>query len=347
MLTPSSSGNALAGGRNPAHCTNSTWVEYYEACLDCALDFDIWKLYGNGVSGAASSCGLSATPSPSGDAVAPASSTVAAPSSSTVVASPLSSAAAPSGSDRASSSSAAATEAPESVNSAEPTTTAPPITGNGTVSPSPTSVCRSIPGICWNENSPDLALVNCHSRCAQVRTHTSWPADHCRGTGCRLCWAFRSLNLGPRGRETGAVLGSQPSPFQGEVTQAPWVTSGLLRWVAGTHLPKESLSGESCKLDSNCIIIPLHQFWTVCFHKSNLTKTWSTLSPLSLCTVFNHPLLRQVVCNSSCRHRVRHQRYPAPLHVTRSAECMDSRPLTVSQFQVSIDKTSFSRQHHG
>ncbi|KAH6850631.1 hypothetical protein B0I37DRAFT_372041 [Chaetomium sp. MPI-CAGE-AT-0009] len=63
----SNCGNALAGGRNPAHCDNATWTGYYEACLGCALNFDIWRIYGNGVSSAASACGLSPTPSPSGD----------------------------------------------------------------------------------------------------------------------------------------------------------------------------------------------------------------------------------------------------------------------------------------
>ncbi|KAK4032244.1 hypothetical protein C8A01DRAFT_50921 [Parachaetomium inaequale] len=71
----SNCGNALAGGRNPAHCENATWTGYYEACLDCALDFDIWRIYGNGVSSAASACGLSATPSPSGDSESALSST--------------------------------------------------------------------------------------------------------------------------------------------------------------------------------------------------------------------------------------------------------------------------------
>ncbi|KAH6641086.1 hypothetical protein F5144DRAFT_562498 [Chaetomium tenue] len=64
----SNCGNALAGGRNPAHCTNATWTGYYEACLDCALEFDIWRIYGTSVTGAASACGLSATPSPAAPA---------------------------------------------------------------------------------------------------------------------------------------------------------------------------------------------------------------------------------------------------------------------------------------
>jgi hypothetical protein len=71
----SNCGNALAGGRDPAHCTNATWTGYYEACLDCALGFDIWRIYGTGVSSAASACGLSATPS-SESSGAPAASSV-------------------------------------------------------------------------------------------------------------------------------------------------------------------------------------------------------------------------------------------------------------------------------
>ncbi|EAQ86347.1 predicted protein [Chaetomium globosum CBS 148.51] len=64
----SNCGNALAGGRNPTHCTNATWTGYYDACLECALEFDIWRIYGTGVGGAASACGLSATPSPAAPA---------------------------------------------------------------------------------------------------------------------------------------------------------------------------------------------------------------------------------------------------------------------------------------
>ncbi|KAK0727792.1 hypothetical protein B0T26DRAFT_672414 [Lasiosphaeria miniovina] len=60
-------GAASAGRRDPAHCSNSTWTAAYDDCLECALDFNIWTIYGGGVSSAASSCGLSPTPSPSGD----------------------------------------------------------------------------------------------------------------------------------------------------------------------------------------------------------------------------------------------------------------------------------------
>ncbi|KAK4167969.1 hypothetical protein QBC43DRAFT_310547 [Cladorrhinum sp. PSN259] len=61
-------GNAVAGGRNPTHCDNTTWIDLYEACLSCALSFDIWKLYGTGVGNAASACSLTASPLSSGGA---------------------------------------------------------------------------------------------------------------------------------------------------------------------------------------------------------------------------------------------------------------------------------------
>ncbi|SPQ21536.1 ddb02977-591a-4e59-b80e-010ec0dfe913 [Thermothielavioides terrestris] len=64
----SNCGNAILAGRDSNHCSNATWVGYYEACLQCALQYDIWKYYGDGVTSAASACGLNPTPSPSGDA---------------------------------------------------------------------------------------------------------------------------------------------------------------------------------------------------------------------------------------------------------------------------------------
>ncbi|KAK4239394.1 hypothetical protein C8A03DRAFT_32566 [Achaetomium macrosporum] len=75
-------GNTISGGRMANHCDNSTWIGLYEACLDCALDFDIWQYYGNGVTNAARACGLSPTPSPSGDSASSPSSTAAASSAS-------------------------------------------------------------------------------------------------------------------------------------------------------------------------------------------------------------------------------------------------------------------------
>ncbi|KAK3308527.1 uncharacterized protein B0T15DRAFT_524618 [Chaetomium strumarium] len=77
-------GSTISGGRVENHCDNSTWVELYEACLDCALDFDIWQYYSNGVTSAARACGLSPTPSPSGDSGSSSSATGAASTSASI-----------------------------------------------------------------------------------------------------------------------------------------------------------------------------------------------------------------------------------------------------------------------
>ncbi|KAK7753181.1 hypothetical protein SLS62_004914 [Diatrype stigma] len=58
------------------HCTNSTWTGLLDDCLDCALQYDIWKDYGDGVGKAAEGCGLPAEPEQPGTA----SSSSAAPS---------------------------------------------------------------------------------------------------------------------------------------------------------------------------------------------------------------------------------------------------------------------------
>ena len=72
----------------PDHCTNSTWTDLLEDCLDCALEYDIWKDYKDGVSEAAKGCGLNATPEPPDDTTttttsSPASATASAGLSST------------------------------------------------------------------------------------------------------------------------------------------------------------------------------------------------------------------------------------------------------------------------
>ncbi|EGS20914.1 uncharacterized protein CTHT_0027530 [Thermochaetoides thermophila DSM 1495] len=57
-------GNVISVGRTPSHCESDSWTAYYEECLDCALEFDIWRFYEAGISAIASSCGLTPTPSP-------------------------------------------------------------------------------------------------------------------------------------------------------------------------------------------------------------------------------------------------------------------------------------------
>ncbi|KAK3995010.1 hypothetical protein QBC44DRAFT_366887 [Cladorrhinum sp. PSN332] len=110
-------GSAIAGGRLPAHCDNSTWVGLYEACLSCAQSFDIWKLYGQGVGKAATACSLTASPSPSGAASAAASGSAALTTET---------------------SSAAITETPAST----PATTSPPT--SETESPAPAETTSTI-----------------------------------------------------------------------------------------------------------------------------------------------------------------------------------------------------------
>ncbi|RYP72673.1 hypothetical protein DL769_004415 [Monosporascus sp. CRB-8-3] len=46
----------------PDQCGNSTWRELLYDCLDCALEYDIWKDYEDGVTQAAGACDLPAVP---------------------------------------------------------------------------------------------------------------------------------------------------------------------------------------------------------------------------------------------------------------------------------------------
>ncbi|KAK4114590.1 hypothetical protein N656DRAFT_766780 [Canariomyces notabilis] len=138
-------GNTIAFGRNPNHCDNSTWTAAYEACLECALEFDIWRFYSNGVTNAAQACGLSPTPSPSGGAVSP-SSTVS--HASTTSSEPSSTAPA-----ETSGSAGITTDAP---------TTAPPSTGTGagvsTPPPTTSPVTAGAPEFSIHSTMPLLSV---------------------------------------------------------------------------------------------------------------------------------------------------------------------------------------------
>ncbi|RYO92367.1 hypothetical protein DL766_000335 [Monosporascus sp. MC13-8B] len=46
----------------PDQCGNSTWTDLLDDCLDCALEYDIWSVYGDGVTQAAGACDLPAVP---------------------------------------------------------------------------------------------------------------------------------------------------------------------------------------------------------------------------------------------------------------------------------------------
>ncbi|CEJ89801.1 hypothetical protein VHEMI05625 [[Torrubiella] hemipterigena] len=66
------------------YCKNEEWLGLLRGCLDCALQYDIWKSYGNKVSAAAKACGLDATPkavSPGGNASSSSNAGSVAPSS--------------------------------------------------------------------------------------------------------------------------------------------------------------------------------------------------------------------------------------------------------------------------
>ncbi|KAM7197124.1 hypothetical protein V8F33_005783 [Rhypophila sp. PSN 637] len=58
----SNCGSTIAGARIQGHCSNSTWTELYENCLDCAVEQGIWDMYGRSVGAAGQACGLSTTP---------------------------------------------------------------------------------------------------------------------------------------------------------------------------------------------------------------------------------------------------------------------------------------------
>ncbi|KAK4443227.1 hypothetical protein QBC34DRAFT_417433 [Podospora aff. communis PSN243] len=64
----SACGSTISGSRVEGHCTNETWTGNYEKCLECALEFDIWKHYSTTIGNAAKTCGLTAVPSPAAGA---------------------------------------------------------------------------------------------------------------------------------------------------------------------------------------------------------------------------------------------------------------------------------------
>ncbi|KAL0939972.1 uncharacterized protein CTRU02_206582 [Colletotrichum truncatum] len=55
-------GYAILDAKTEGYCTNQTWTDLFEGCLECALEFNIWQYYSNGVTAAAKKCNLDATP---------------------------------------------------------------------------------------------------------------------------------------------------------------------------------------------------------------------------------------------------------------------------------------------
>lgn len=57
-----SKGYTIKDSRQDGYCDSSEWKKLLDDCLDCALQYDIWKDYGDYVKQAASGCGIDATP---------------------------------------------------------------------------------------------------------------------------------------------------------------------------------------------------------------------------------------------------------------------------------------------
>ncbi|KOS36850.1 hypothetical protein ACN38_g12383 [Penicillium nordicum] len=55
-------GGVITAGRTDGYCDADDFKTELTDCLNCAVEFDIWKYYGGSVSKAAKACGLDATP---------------------------------------------------------------------------------------------------------------------------------------------------------------------------------------------------------------------------------------------------------------------------------------------
>ncbi|KAL5336420.1 hypothetical protein BJX70DRAFT_284227 [Aspergillus crustosus] len=55
-------GGIITASRTEGYCDSSDFESLLSSCLNCALEYDIWRYYGNSVSAAAEECGLDATP---------------------------------------------------------------------------------------------------------------------------------------------------------------------------------------------------------------------------------------------------------------------------------------------
>ncbi|KAK2832031.1 hypothetical protein FQN49_006925 [Arthroderma sp. PD_2] len=82
FLTVPQPGTVISLSKMDGFCTNDKFKQSLTECLDCALEFDIWKHYQSSVTKAAEACGLNATPKPASATSSPSSSsTTAQPSS--------------------------------------------------------------------------------------------------------------------------------------------------------------------------------------------------------------------------------------------------------------------------
>ncbi|KAL0936867.1 uncharacterized protein CTRU02_209083 [Colletotrichum truncatum] len=55
-------GTSITLSREAGYCQNFQWIARYDACLQCANTFNIWRYYGTSITASAAACGLTATP---------------------------------------------------------------------------------------------------------------------------------------------------------------------------------------------------------------------------------------------------------------------------------------------
>ncbi|KAK4198861.1 hypothetical protein QBC40DRAFT_282921 [Triangularia verruculosa] len=121
-------GSALGGSRSGRHCDNSTWIELFKDCLECANEFNIWQHYGNGLTAAAEACGLSAVPSPSSGGEEPVESTTTPVGSFVTTEAPATASEDSASSSTADAAESTVTDAPQTTAPA-PASTSEPVTG--------------------------------------------------------------------------------------------------------------------------------------------------------------------------------------------------------------------------
>ncbi|KAJ5784018.1 uncharacterized protein N7518_009695 [Penicillium psychrosexuale] len=125
-------GGVIVDGRTDGYCDTDDFTTELAACLECAVEYDIWQYYGTSVSKAATACGLDATPVEASSTTTSASATTTSASVTTA-----------SDSETTTSDSASTTEtAEESVASAESTAAA---TTSASTSIATTSTASSTP----------------------------------------------------------------------------------------------------------------------------------------------------------------------------------------------------------
>ncbi|KAI9149919.1 hypothetical protein HJFPF1_09665 [Paramyrothecium foliicola] len=164
----SACGLAIQGAREDNYCENSEWLDNLDGCLDCALEFNIWRYYGR-LADLAEPCGIDATPRPVGGA----SSSSAAPPAQVST----SAASEPTSAEESSSSAAETTTAEEqepTSSAVEATTTQESSAAN--VPTTVISVVTSSSAAITEEHSTSAVASSAASGVASASTHPTSPA---------------------------------------------------------------------------------------------------------------------------------------------------------------------------